>query len=576
MKRAGNDREGDSSSGDKKRGTLESFFGSSPKRRSIKKKETSASAAPSAPAPANNNHGGNQCFSPSRGDKRKAVGLGSPTGSRKHHASIGALNSPGRKSLGGMRQQGIAQFASPSSKAQSSPKPKVSRSFLRQDSPDPTDEVGTLDQDGTVHGFSAHQMVMNIQFERDATMVLRPPTGDELPNQAMQPKYLPMNDEQMRVVKRSADEPLSVRAGAGSGKTHTMVQRAVFLVKERDVEPEKILMVTFSKKATEELKGRIANVFAYSDATIGDITVPLPTIKNFHSLAFSWICRCWKACGLGERPTVLATKSQQQQLMGRALEANVDRLRLDKCRIMLGKRRNVGAEGGISWLDVENICKENWNNETFDKIHKMAEAFADEMICQSLKEVESMKVEDQESLLNDRQLIAKAKLRELCYLELLRQKLHPQKELDAIRCPFESRWLPQTAERKQKCNQYLEMVQKARLEGHSKSDYIAEDAKIWEIYDKLQLETGQIDFDTMLTIFTDKVLGNPTIARRFHDLEDAARAMSKTGIGLSKSRHSALTKFLALVDNMRNESNRLLLPKFLQYVWVQSGLEELQ
>ena len=62
------------------------------------------------------------------------------------------------------------------------------------------------------------------------------------------------------------------------------------------------------------------------------------------------------------------------------------------------------------------------------------------------------------------------------------------------------------------------MVRKARLGGHSKSDYIVGDAQIWEIYDNLQLETGQIDFDTMLTIFTDKVLGNPVIARRFHDM----------------------------------------------------------
>ena len=340
MKRAGDDREGDSS-GDRKRGTLESFFGSSPKRRSIKKKENpaSASASASAPTPTNNNRGGNKCFSPSRGDKRKAVGFGSPTGSRKHHASIGALSSPGRKSLGGMRQQGIARFASPS-KAQANPQPKASpasRSFLRQDSPDPTDEFGTFDQDGTVHGFSAHQMVMNIQLERDAAMVLQPPTGDKLPNQAMQLKYLRMNNEQLEVVERSADMPLSVRAGAGSGKTHTMVQRAVFLVKKEDVQPEKILMVTFSKKATEELKERVASVFVYRDATNGNITVPLPTIKNFHSLAFSWICRCWKACGLGERPTVLATKSQQQQLMGRALEANVDRLRrMSTC----SRRRN--------------------------------------------------------------------------------------------------------------------------------------------------------------------------------------------------------------------------------------------
>ena len=52
------------------------------------------------------------------------------------------------------------------------------------------------------------------------------------------------------------DGPVLVLAGPGSGKTLVITQRILFLVKEKKVPPERILVVTFSSAAAQEMSSR--------------------------------------------------------------------------------------------------------------------------------------------------------------------------------------------------------------------------------------------------------------------------------------------------------------------------------
>ena len=54
--------------------------------------------------------------------------------------------------------------------------------------------------------------------------------------------------------------PALVDAGPGTGKTRTLVRRVVYLVEERNVAPEQILILTFSNEAATELEERLARV----------------------------------------------------------------------------------------------------------------------------------------------------------------------------------------------------------------------------------------------------------------------------------------------------------------------------
>ena len=67
-----------------------------------------------------------------------------------------------------------------------------------------------------------------------------------------------LNEEQKKALLSTEGQYLVI-AGAGSGKTRTIVYRTVWLI-ENGVPEEKILMVTFTRKASEEMKERLKNI----------------------------------------------------------------------------------------------------------------------------------------------------------------------------------------------------------------------------------------------------------------------------------------------------------------------------
>ena len=67
-----------------------------------------------------------------------------------------------------------------------------------------------------------------------------------------------LNREQYEVVTE-ADGPCLVLAGAGSGKTRTLIYRVAYLL-EKGVHPQNILLVTFTNKAAKNMQNRIEEI----------------------------------------------------------------------------------------------------------------------------------------------------------------------------------------------------------------------------------------------------------------------------------------------------------------------------
>jgi len=85
-----------------------------------------------------------------------------------------------------------------------------------------------------------------------------------------------LNDSQRNAVLHN-EGPLLVLAGAGSGKTRVLTMRIARLVHEKRCKPEEILAVTFTNKASREMKERVSQLSS-------EKTADLMTLCTFHSL----------------------------------------------------------------------------------------------------------------------------------------------------------------------------------------------------------------------------------------------------------------------------------------------------
>ena len=66
------------------------------------------------------------------------------------------------------------------------------------------------------------------------------------------------NEAQKEAIQ-TVDGPVLITAGPGTGKTFTLVQRAVYMIQEKQIRPEEIMIATFTEKAAKEIITRITN-----------------------------------------------------------------------------------------------------------------------------------------------------------------------------------------------------------------------------------------------------------------------------------------------------------------------------
>lgn len=93
----------------------------------------------------------------------------------------------------------------------------------------------------------------------------------------MEASYLPdyLSSPQRQAILH-AGSPLLIIAGPGSGKTAVVTWRATHLVRSGQVRPENLLVTTFTNKAADELKDRIA-------AQLPDVNVEAMQVSTLHS-----------------------------------------------------------------------------------------------------------------------------------------------------------------------------------------------------------------------------------------------------------------------------------------------------
>jgi superfamily I DNA/RNA helicase/RecB family exonuclease len=115
-------------------------------------------------------------------------------------------------------------------------------------------------------------------------------------------------DAQQRRVVEHAGGPMLVLAGPGTGKTTTIVEAVVDRIENRGADPERVLVLTFSRKAAGELRQRITGRLHRTTRT--------PLALTFHSYAYALLRR---DAVLNEEPAPRLLSGPEQLLEVRRL-----------------------------------------------------------------------------------------------------------------------------------------------------------------------------------------------------------------------------------------------------------------
>ncbi len=107
-----------------------------------------------------------------------------------------------------------------------------------------------------------------------------------------------LNPEQRAAVEETS-KPVLVLAGPGTGKTAMMVQKYKHLVLDKDLDPDRILITTFTRKATEELEERISTEL--NDAGYYSKI----EVQNFHSFCLKLLQEYLQESGFKQDPPIL-------------------------------------------------------------------------------------------------------------------------------------------------------------------------------------------------------------------------------------------------------------------------------
>jgi DNA helicase-2/ATP-dependent DNA helicase PcrA len=137
-----------------------------------------------------------------------------------------------------------------------------------------------------------------------------------------------LNPQQEQAVT-APDGAVLVLAGAGSGKTRVLIERLVYLVEERGIDPRQLLALTFTNKAAAEMKQR------FRDRTGEE--GPGPWIGTFHSFGLYVLRRAMDRLGRKTSFTVF-DDGDQLSLMKRLVKE------------LPGQYAKVSPRDALSWI----------------------------------------------------------------------------------------------------------------------------------------------------------------------------------------------------------------------------------
>lgn len=238
------------------------------------------------------------------------------------------------------------------------------------------------------------------------------------------------NYKQYKIEHAQNEGNILVKAGAGTGKTYSMVSRIGYLYYSENYKPQDLLhaiiMITFTNDAADNMKNRLKKYFT-NLAILTEETEYIEIMENIsrmqistiHALMKKIIQKNSKYLGVGNTITITTQQYETQQLIHKHLELLINRQERFSKLIGPIKKFEIrkAVEKFIDLLEKKNINLEY--EQTFDRVEKDCNLF--ELILQVStnvqKEIIAQDIIHNKVQLSNLTIYIDKILRELTYVE---------------------------------------------------------------------------------------------------------------------------------------------------------------
>lgn len=143
-----------------------------------------------------------------------------------------------------------------------------------------------------------------------------------------------LNKAQCRAVTSNAPT-VAILAGPGSGKTHTLTSRVVWLVQQAGYQPADIIVATFTVKAAREMKERIRK-------RLGEENERKIVLGTFHSIARRYLATYGKRIGLDSK-FAIADDGDSRAIIQRIIKRLDLKIEPSHAKAWISKRKSKGT-----------------------------------------------------------------------------------------------------------------------------------------------------------------------------------------------------------------------------------------
>jgi DNA helicase-2/ATP-dependent DNA helicase PcrA len=175
-----------------------------------------------------------------------------------------------------------------------------------------------------------------------------------------------------------------VAAGAGSGKTRTLTSKIAYLM-DQGYLPERILAITFTNKAAQEMKNRLFKLTGLPEERF-------PWVRTYHSACFKILKQHCTRLGYTTPLQIYSEYHQQKLIKDILFKCNIDKKYMYAIHSHISRAKNSGDPGG--YFDKQRRV-------SFMRLHEVYETYEKELMVKNAVDFDNILLQTRNLLRDD-------------------------------------------------------------------------------------------------------------------------------------------------------------------------------